>query len=1242
MTLLSKELWDKMKEEGAELTPWQGTPFVGVDGTPLQIHGTSLLKVWLGKNEFEVHCLIADIHTAEGILGRDFLGPNQCIVDAGNKTLRLGSGEIIPLQQPLQNLNPPTQAVGVVMSETVRVPAFSEVEIMATARDASNSETWLMEPLPQEKIRTPILVARSVVHPESDTVPVRLLNLSADAVTIYKGKKIAEMETIEGANIEETNTETVSAVSSSGCIKATTELEEELQKLVDGSEEKLSETEKTQLLSLLLEYHSLFAASTSDLGRTNRIQHHIDTGSNPPVRQGVRRISPALRGEVRELLDEMSKKDVIQKSTSPWASPIVLVRKKDGRLRFCVDYRKVNSITRRDAYPLPRVDDTLTTLDGTKWFSTLDMISGYWQVEVAPEDREKTAFCTHEGLYEFKVMPFGLTNAPATFQRLMDSVLAGLQWKSCLVYLDDIIICGKTFEEHLSNLRAVFECLKQAGLKLQPTKCAFARKKVEFLGHIVSEDGIATDPAKVEKVANWPEPTSMKEVQQFLGLASYYRQFIKDFSMYAKPLCKLTEKGAEFRWTADCQNAFLDLRRKLVSAPILAFPNFSKPFLLDTDASDNGIGAVLSQVQEDGRECVIAYASRMLTKAERRYCVTRKELLAVVTFVHHFRHYLLGQQFTLRTDHGSLTWLKNFKHPEGQLARWLERLEEYNFTVVHRPGRKHCNADALSRLPCRQCGREPDPTGENDVRIVTTPSQSDQTSLGGRTNSEIRQLQLQDATIGPLLLAKEADQRPSQHTASSQSPAYRKLVQLWDQLIVTNGLLWRMFEDAEGGSSHPQLVVPRALRDNILQELHSGAAGGHLGSEKVLSQLKKRYYWPGHWNDVKNWCATCPECATRKTAAPQRKAPLQTIMAGFPMQTVAVDIMGPLPESPSGNLYVLVAGDYFTRYMEVYPIPNQEAVTVAKKLIDELFLRFSTPEQLHSDQGRQFESDLIAEICKVLHIEKSRTTLYHPQGDGLVERYNRTLLNMLSTTVKDHPHNWEDHIRKVCMAYNTCVHPTTGFTPFYLMFGRQARLPVDIVYGTSIPDETSTNEYAATLRSSLEEAYDKVRSHMGKKIERQQELYNKKVHGEPFECNDLVWLHSKVVPRGQSRKLHHPWKGPFRVLKRISDVTYRIQNEQCKRQRLVVHFDRLKPCNTKVRLEKQAKRQHSKPVTTDQRKPIGSELEQVDFEDTEVIIPPADSSSQPQQQRTPPRVETRPPRYPTRTRRPPERFDVTS
>jgi hypothetical protein len=304
------------------------------------------------------------------------------------------------------------------------------------------------------------------------------------------------------------------------------------------------------------------------------------------------------------------------------------------------------------------------------------------------------------------VMPFGLCNAPANFQRLMDLVLAGLQWSSCLVYLDDIIIVGRTFEEHLQNLQAVLIRLREAGLKLKPQKCALCLPQVEFLGHVVSAQGVSTDPRKTEKVRNWPTPTNRREVQQFLGLASYYRRFVQDFAKIAKPLHRLTEKTSKFEWTSECQAAFNDLRQKLVSAPILAFPDYTRSFVLDTDASDTGMGAVLSQLDDNGAERVVAYASCTLSRAERRYCVTRKELLAVVTFIKHFRPYLLGKHFTLRTDHGSLTWLARFKEPEGQLARWLEKLQEYDFDILHRPGKRHQNADALSRLPCSQCGRE--------------------------------------------------------------------------------------------------------------------------------------------------------------------------------------------------------------------------------------------------------------------------------------------------------------------------------------------------------------------------------------------------------------------------------------------------------------------------------------------------------------------------------------------------------
>ena len=326
-------------------------------------------------------------------------------------------------------------------------------------------------------------------------------------------------------------------------------------------------------------------------------------------------------------------------------------------------YRKVNEVTRKDAYPIPRIDETLDTLTGATLFSTLDLRSGYWQVEVDLKDREKTAFCTPEGLFKFIVLPFGLCNAPATFQRLMDSVLAGLHWKNCLVYIDDIVVIGKSFDDHLCNLQQVLERLRQAGLKLQPHKCKFLQSQVTYLGHVVSAQGVSPDPEKTSKIKSWPVPQSAQEVQRFLGLANYYHRFIKDFATMAKPLHRLTEKGVTFTWTLECEQAFNFLKTQLTSAPILALPNWSRPFILDTDASDMGIGAVLSQLQQDGSEYVVAYASRVLTKQERNYCVTHRELLAVVTFLQHFKQYLLGTPFTIRTDHSALTWLQNFKQP---------------------------------------------------------------------------------------------------------------------------------------------------------------------------------------------------------------------------------------------------------------------------------------------------------------------------------------------------------------------------------------------------------------------------------------------------------------------------------------------------------------------------------------------------------------------------------------------------
>ncbi len=311
--------------------------------------------------------------------------------------------------------------------------------------------------------------------------------------------------------------------------------------------------------------------------------------------------------------------------------------------------------------------------------------------------KKKTAFTTGSGLYEFNVMPFGLCNAPSTFERLMELVLAGLHWKTCLVYLDDILIYAQTYEEHTARLSEVFARLAAAGLKLKPKKCSLFQQEVAYLGHVVSQSGVATDLEKTRKVQDWPTPCNLKHVRSFIGLCSYYRRFIKDFSRIAAPLYKLTHKDVGFKWTSECEHSFQMLKQKLTSTPILAFPDFSLPFMLDTDASGEGIGGVLSQIQ-GGQEKVIAYASRKLSKSEQNYSVTKRELLAAVHFMKYFKHYLYGKKFTLRTDHGSLRWLYNFKDVQGQLARWIEILSTFDFEISHRPGTQHRNADALSRI----------------------------------------------------------------------------------------------------------------------------------------------------------------------------------------------------------------------------------------------------------------------------------------------------------------------------------------------------------------------------------------------------------------------------------------------------------------------------------------------------------------------------------------------------------------
>ena len=447
----------------------------------------------------------------------------------------------------------------------------------------------------------------------------------------------------------------------------------------------LEDTQRTKVVELLIKMKRVFAVNSEDLGRTDLVEHEIDTGTARPIKQRPRQTPIAFKSEEEKGIQSMLKKGAIRESNLSWSSPVVLVRKKDGSTHFCVDYRRLNEVTRTDSYPLPRMEDCLDSLAGAKYFSTVDMASGYWQIKVKDKDQEKTAFVTKSGLYEFIVMPCGLVGAPSTFGRCMKKILRHLQWQTCLVYLDDIKVFSKDFTEHLHRLEQVLQRIQEAGLKLKPSKCHLFQKQVLFLGPVVSGiAGIATDPKKVEAVVSWPPPINVSQVRSYLGFCSYYRRFIQNISVIANLLSQLTRKDVPFIWSEDCQRPFEELKSRLVASPIMAYPLDSGQYLLDTDASDVAIGAVLSQTQ-NGELKVIAYASRSLNKAERKYFVTRKALLAIVNFSQHFRHYLLGREFKVRSDHQHLKWLFNLKDPSGQVARWLEILAAYNFVIDYRP-----------------------------------------------------------------------------------------------------------------------------------------------------------------------------------------------------------------------------------------------------------------------------------------------------------------------------------------------------------------------------------------------------------------------------------------------------------------------------------------------------------------------------------------------------------------------------
>ena len=1084
---------------------------------------------------------------------------------------------------------------------------------------------------------------------------------------------------------------------------------------IDWTDSCLSIEQREILRKTLLKFSDIFVGSSKAPGRTNLIEFNIDTGDSPPIRSAPYRTSKA-EGDVMEAeINQYLELGLIRPSKSPWASPVLMIRKPDGGIRFCIDYRKLNSVTIKDSYPMPRIDDLLDVLGRAKLFSTMDIASGYWNVPMRPDSVAKTAFTCKYGLYEWLVMPFGLCNAVPCFERLMETILIDEKWRICLVYLDDCIVYSEDFGSHLVRLTQVLTKFRDAGFKLKMSKCKWGRSSVAFLGHIVTPAGILPNPEKIKSVLRIGDLKDVSEVRAFLGLAGYFRRFIRDYAKISSPLTALLTADP-FVWSPACSEAVDTLKKRLVSPPLLAHPDFDEPFSIWVDASQLAVGAVLLQSQH-GQTRVIAYASQALTKAQRKWLgkdyVTKEsgiseiECWGIVWATRKFRPYIDRRHFDLYTDHGALKWLFNNGKRSGnhKLSRWAMELQGLDYTVHHRAGELNGCADGLSRLitsPVITRGMltsrvplRPDDTSESPLRHddtsasllqpegtsdaslprstdfsghmdsspgrrgkkstsspdatsrstspslrssrPTTPpaATSRSTSPGSPTSSARRSPSTSRTSTSAPFELFDGRGRPSPRLYNEQDrdpwivaikayldtgalPLDPQLLQLVSanqhHFLLRQGVVCR-YVTVKTPLRNPELlivpVIPHSMVLEVLEANHTSPLAGHQGYYKTRERIRRTAYWPDWQADCKEYVAKCLDCNRSKGGRPWKQGPMQRMpvysLRG-PFGLMVVDALGPLPTSDGGNKYILVFADYFTRWVEAFAVPDLTTSTFTRVFIDEVLCRFGIPDRLLTDRGTNFVSELASSMYATLGIDKLAGSAYHPQTQGLVERFNHSLVQMLKVYVNDHQTDWDTYLPRVLFAYRTSHHETLGDSPYFCLFGRDPTLPLDLAFLNVDPVWKSDDlpQYKRRLAASWQTTRSLVEKQLisGQNKSARAKSAQKRVE---FADQDSVWVYkyfSKTSHPSDTRtkKLAKLWHGPYRVERRLGPNTYKIAIPTHPDKSVTVNVDRLKkfrgyfsrPFNDDI------------PSTSDDAQlslddlPSSSFVERIDFPDNDV------------------------------------------
>lgn len=841
------------------------------------------------------------------------------------------------------------------------------------------------------------------------------------------------------------------------------------------------------------------------LGLTTRIKHKMDVQGHAPIRQRVRQYSPKVLEHMHAEVDKLLAAGIIEESTSEWSNPVVMVRKPNNEYRMCIDFRRVNDLTRKDPYPMKDMAGILSMLRSAKFISTIDLSQAYHQVPLDEESKPITAFAVPgKGLYQYVRMPYGPCGAPATFQRLQDSLIGPDLVPYAYSYLDDIILVSETFEEHLALLRLILERLAAAGLTINPEKCHFCVPEVKYLGFVVNENGLHIDPDKVSPVLQFPAPKNISQLRRFIGMTSWYRRFVESYADVAEPLTRLLRTSQRWNWGPEQQTAFDGLKYALATAPVLIFPNFNERFKLQTDASGFGIGAVLTQTV-DGEEKVVSFASRTLTDAEKGWTVTERECLAVIWAIRKFRCYLEGYSFTVVTDHSSLQWLRNLKETTGgRLTRWALEVQSYDFDVVHRKGALHKVPDALSRMYEDEQGL-----------LAAVESSSDEWY-----HRRVKAVQENPATL------------PNWKLDDGHLYCHRP-----------DPLLDSILEDLDAW----KLVPPSEMHQQIISAAHDPPVAGHLGVDKTYARVSREFYWPGCYKDVGDYVRRCPICQAVK---PSQKGPAGLMgrkIIEAPWQIVSSDIMGPLPLTSDHFQYIIVFQCLLTKWVELKALRRANAQSVCSSFLSRVVYRFGCPRVLLTDNGTEYSNHEVDSLLDELGVHHFSSPPYHPQSNP-TERVNRVIKQMIISYVDQEHKSWKDHLPELQYAINSAKHDSTKFSPVLLTLGYEYPplhgLRPDL--GPS-PDVDNITTGSAGLWQQrmlrLSGLRDTAVRHLEEAGERQAHYYDEGRREVRLSEGEKVWVRNHQLSKaveGRTSRLVKKYDGPYVVSKVLSPIVYEI------------------------------------------------------------------------------------------------------